>query len=589
MQILKLSLSNKGEPEESNRTKYSQAFMLNGLVYTMSIKPKVRFWTLGLSFLHQNGSDEMGEKTVFFDIKPRLGSSDADINDILLLQSQFLENPILTEPAYFNSSSTIELFLQYSPEQKVLHISYKLENDVSFLRQLPLEEYDRFRIFATSVEGIIDIDLSMQIFLESEMLESEMPFKVRNITVRRGDIFDQQISRRSDLLVIPASSSGEISLENSFRAIDNGVPVGIKGKLGTIEVFLLKGREMGGHASYAFTTNENGSSIEIIESIFEQLENLMTSNRNIRNLSIPLIGSGSGGLGTIEVFDKMLKAFSAKNKDIQIYLSLDNPSQFQIIREYYQQRIIPLPFEFTSTYKPEAIKELEEKLKIKIGPEDFRLAINGVITELVIKDSVQISDTDFNQFRGLRSLTVANTAITSLRFLERLEHIRRLYIRGCRLGRLGGLQLPRKLEVLDLSDCHILSAEELGNLTELKMLILRNNSLHNLRGLQGLRRLEYLDLSRNGIQSANELEGMGRLRHPNLSDNHLLEIDFIKKIKKLVFLDISNNSIREVDGLLKLKELTFFRGERNLFEDRYDLKLMDFENHLTSVKNYLLR
>jgi Leucine-rich repeat (LRR) protein len=114
--------------------------------------------------------------------------------------------------------------------------------------------------------------------------------------------------------------------------------------------------------------------------------------------------------------------------------------------------------------------------------------------------------TPFTNLTELKSLTILNAPIESLRGLERLQKLRRLRLADLRrISSLAGIETLNQLEELEIHTCRGFSSiEELRPLTNLRTLSLSNNgNIESFRALERLARLESLVF----YESTNVLDG----------------------------------------------------------------------------------
>lgn len=182
--------------------------------------------------------------------------------------------------------------------------------------------------------------------------------------------------------------------------------------------------------------------------------------------------------------------------------------------------------------------------------------------------------------------------VASLNDLRYFENLAILSLHNARKLDCANIAQMKKLQVLDLSGCH-LSANDLaaiGTLPSLKELHLSNCGIANLNALQGLSQLKILDLSDNSILSISALERMTELTSLYLSGNAITDISVLENLTKLQELNLNNNLLKNTTALSSLESLQklFLSGckinDLNFLEKMPELTELNLSgNELTDV------
>ncbi len=117
--------------------------------------------------------------------------------------------------------------------------------------------------------------------------------------------------RESDLLVIPCSAQGTISssIEGHLDEWDIQYPSPMP--LGEVRLIEAGRLPAGVNAlAYAASVSGNASSIDAIETIGLKLGQLTRENRRLRQIAVPLLGSGAGKLPADGSFKALVRGFS---------------------------------------------------------------------------------------------------------------------------------------------------------------------------------------------------------------------------------------------------------------------------------------
>lgn len=138
------------------------------------------------------------------------------------------------------------------------------------------------------------------------------------IELKFGSIFDD----KCDLLIIPCNSAGGVTSwvfenlkNNSLQTPKNYIPFGKVDYQKTN--FKLENAEYIGFAA-SVDTKDNHSDIEAIKSISDDIINFC-SNKSIKKINIPILGTGAGRLSNYTVFELYIKVFGELELDISIY------------------------------------------------------------------------------------------------------------------------------------------------------------------------------------------------------------------------------------------------------------------------------
>lgn len=155
------------------------------------------------------------------------------------------------------------------------------------------------------------------------------------IKLTHGSIFD----KKCDLLIIPCNSAGGVTKWVFSSLKENGIPLPDKyipfGKVLFIETGLqLEHAEVVAFAASVETEN-NLSSKKAINSIGKEIASYC-KQQALRQVNIPLLGSGAGRLSVHESFEALIKSLNSyEDKDVCYEIFIPSLSVFDNIRAAY--------------------------------------------------------------------------------------------------------------------------------------------------------------------------------------------------------------------------------------------------------------
>jgi hypothetical protein len=141
------------------------------------------------------------------------------------------------------------------------------------------------------------------------------------IQLRQGDMFAQP----TDLIVIPCSTGGTItpSVANQLREFDIQWPRGYS-ELGEVKFELFKGASnIATYVGYATSVQAMETSAKAITKIARTVAEFICDKPEIRDVAIPLLGAGAGGLKAGDSLAALMAGFesvSPKAKVINIFV-----------------------------------------------------------------------------------------------------------------------------------------------------------------------------------------------------------------------------------------------------------------------------
>ena len=152
------------------------------------------------------------------------------------------------------------------------------------------------------------------------------------VFVRMGDIFEGG----TDLAVIPCSAKETISSaaarwKEAF-SVFTPKDMNLKINLGSISpIFKFPGPEhIGRYYCYAASVLNDQSSVDVIESIGQQIAAATSSHEDIRIVEAPLLGTGAGGLKSETAAKALCKGFSAlSHSEATLFMFVYDKERFE--------------------------------------------------------------------------------------------------------------------------------------------------------------------------------------------------------------------------------------------------------------------
>ena len=127
------------------------------------------------------------------------------------------------------------------------------------------------------------------------------------VELRLGDLFDGP----ADLIVLPCSTGGTITRFVADKLLQYSIPTPRQGMShGETDIVPFTGAEnIAQFVAFAASVEANYSSAEAIESIAASIGEFTIQNETVRNVSVPLLGAGAGGLSSKVVVEALTKGF----------------------------------------------------------------------------------------------------------------------------------------------------------------------------------------------------------------------------------------------------------------------------------------
>ncbi|KAB8153612.1 TIR domain-containing protein [Kordia sp. TARA_039_SRF] len=189
----------------------------------------------------------------------------------------------------------------------------------------------------------------------------------------------------------------------------------------------------------------------------------------------------------------------------------------------------------------------------KYNPSDFENEKEYVEAELGFE--LEIEHLELNDNRNLIELSIINSEISDVDFLENLTSLTYLDLSNNKIKDISALSKLTSLTVLFLSLNQIEDISALSKLTSLIDLYIGGNQLKDISALSKLTSLGSLNLLQNQIEDISALSKLFSLVELDIQDNQIGDISVIANLTSLTYLDFSGNKIKDISVLSKLTSL----------------------------------
>jgi len=173
--------------------------------------------------------------------------------------------------------------------------------------------------------------------------------------------------------------------------------------------------------------------------------------------------------------------------------------------------------------------------------------------------------------------------VSALASLKNLTYLGLSYNKITDISTLGSFS---KLVTLALDSNGLTSLDGLSKLDKLETLTLDYNEIKDMSVLAGLKHLKDLRLRHNGFTDLSFLEGLTNLEELALGGNQLTDLSVLAGLKKLKYIDIQDNQIIDLNALAGLKKLRFLQfGDNRLIQGNIHKELP--RSQITKLKKAL--
>lgn len=188
---------------------------------------------------------------------------------------------------------------------------------------------------------------------------------------------------------------------------------------------------------------------------------------------------------------------------------------------------------------------------------------------LATNTKVDLSDTQVTDLSGLNvnaaigGLFLRNLNISDYTPLNGLSNLQTLEIINNPQGNFSSLNLPY-LETLTIQNSNLSSLNFLNNSPMIRNLFLTNNKIENLSPLQTLYDLQTLDLTNNKVTSIESIQSLN-VRNLTLDGNHISDIAYLSELGRMSVYTSILNQVIDLDEVEY--ENTFVTPLAFLFDD----------------------
>jgi|GEM_PF-3125115 len=163
---------------------------------------------------------------------------------------------------------------------------------------------------------------------------------IGNLTFRLGNMFDDEVISKTDLLLLPADSIGDANDRTKGYARTLTIPNPSPATPGNIKIFPAS---FNLQAGYAYSIANRSSNLAIITALCNNLVNAAnrpttTSSAAVTTISIPLFGTGTGKLNPLEVAAVYHETFLPFSKTLSFIISVENQDVLQSIQAYFNTK-----------------------------------------------------------------------------------------------------------------------------------------------------------------------------------------------------------------------------------------------------------
>ncbi len=485
-----------------------------------------------------------------------------------------------------------EIIIRTNAQEGILNIAYADSDGLKFYKCIktprPLP-YFRYFTWGPMAEEAIMVNT---VPLNDTNHEFEA-FRIGNLIVRKGDMFNPDAVLGSNVLFLPASDSGTITPTIREKVNEMHLPPPVANKAGSAVMYRIA-EEKDLHAGYVYSVEGDRSSARIIENICSHilgfLKDLVRQAEKIKGVNIPLLGTGAGGLDPLMVMEIYINHFNMPEVSNNIIVSIPSPETYELIRQHFRHAYIPMLHEYFNEKPAEAVA-LENALGTNLNGTDFEIGFSGQLTSLSLINKEVVNG--LNALAGhtsLRYLILDRCRVDDFSPVASLKNLRTLSMRGCNITDFAFLEKLTKLEGLDLSAQEGPFLEKITHiLPRVTSLGLSSNNITNISFLNGLQKLLSLELAFNMIEDISPIQSLKNLSELTICNNRVRDITPALKLRKLRFLDASDNQIADINMPAPPKSLQFLKIGNNPFLTFTDVSLPEGINHLGAIRNYLLR
>ncbi|HWY36103.1 MAG TPA: leucine-rich repeat domain-containing protein, partial [Nitrosopumilaceae archaeon] len=358
--------------------------------------------------------------------------------------------------------------------------------------------YKYFKLFAWADKIAFELDTEIQIvstILDDPKNKTVDIFKAGNIEFRKGDMFDIEAILNTDIIILPASSTGTAQPHILNRASELRIPYPTKNDPATVILYNVSGQSL--VSGYGYSVESDKSTPEIIETLCKNILSKVGSRiptATPATINLPLLGTGAGRLEVSQVLNIYDKIFNTNESQFKIIVSILSSNDFNKTIDFFYGRNenikSPILIE-----RPNIIKELEKEFNIQIESSAYGLNKNLKIIRLNLSDIAIAKNSNLKKLIDLESLNLSKCKVQDVSVFSSIKTLSSLYLTAVEVKDYSFVSKMGNLERLDLSGNNIERIEFLKNIKGIKTLHLKGNKISDIEPLSKFTKLEVLDLS----------------------------------------------------------------------------------------------
>lgn len=567
------------------------------------ITPNSDFWKLGIRFSKtypiRFGKTIKLQKDEYIDYVISVGAYEDnkwDYGDLLKLHRQETISRIESALGQMRYVPRTEILLRLMNFDEGNTFELTIEQNDESIINTPIKlppSYGYFQLFAYANHISYDLELSVIQFPKIQrQLEGLQVTRIQlgRIQLQVGDMFNSDILRQADLVLLPASTEGTATSANLLRASELGIPYPVDSPEELVSVFPVA-YTAGMFAGYAYSVTGGGSDMNIIQKICNEIISIPERYHAIRSIVIPLFGTGAGGLDPFQVLDMYDNVFNNPDKikdNLSIIVCIidkqildESIRAFGTRMQYFDDDIL--------YDRSASIHNLEKVLNGFVSIGYYKLSSRDEITELTLENGVVNLLVIRKLVPKLTRLSLVNVKVMRFEVVGSYRSLLKLQLINCTGIEVKMVSRLTHLKSLSLDFMKISSLEFLKGLKGLTELSLKGNSIRSIAVLKSLPTIHHLNVSNNLITSLQMLGRFPNLTVLNLSNNKITNLRSLENLQRLISLDISGNAIADFSPLENLVSIRFLKADKNPFVSKSGVVLNERENHLIAVRSYLMR